>query len=306
MDRKNVEDALSRAELDPSAFFTDDSVLHDWKIKTHPDKWLGEESIAAGWFKRFTELAALAGKSENVAGYRVKRTLSRGDLCDILIGDGGDEEVLIKRPYVKASSLMRNEAKNLDKVVKFNGPDMKRHLFPKFIKTEKSMNVFRYDRTLESVSSLLARYPSGVGGRHAGWITKRLLLAITWAHASGVVHGAVTPDHVMVDKERHGIVLCDWIHSGVEGSAIQVVPAKFKASYPQFAVKEKRLSRSLDVSMACGIGMKLCGNQKSDKAVYSYCRSLSLFPTSDAWECHDELDRTLCATYGARVFVDLV
>lgn len=54
------------------------------------------------------------------------------------------------------------------------------------------------------------KFPEGVEPRQVWWIFRRLLMTLWLAHLKGYAHGAVTPDHVLVYPEAHGLVLLDW------------------------------------------------------------------------------------------------
>lgn len=298
--RLEIEDAIKRAERDPLAFFGDDprSVLREWMYVTHPDKWLDlDEDVAKGWFTTLSMLAEQSKIRETIGSYRVVRNLPDGDLCQIKVCEKGGAMYLAKRPAVKAPSVLKKERNNLAAVVGGANPTAK-HLFPKFVEHVDGANVFEFGEDLESLLSLTRRYPQGLHGRHIIWLTKRVLLALTWTHAAGIVHGAVTPEHILVCKSNHGIVLCDWIFSGKVNDPIKFVPARYKNLYPDFATKNKKLSSRLDIAMA---GKCLYAAMDADNAPWRIRNFISAMSTGvisdDAWSIHQDLDEI-----GRRVF----
>ena len=54
------------------------------------------------------------------------------------------------------------------------------------------------------------KFPNGLEPRQVWWIFRRLLMTLWLAHLRGYAHGAVTPDHVLIYPEAHGLVLLDW------------------------------------------------------------------------------------------------
>ena len=50
-------------------------------------------------------------------------------------------------------------------------------------------------------------HPTGITAGHAVWIWKRMLELLGWIHASGWVHGAVLPPHLLVHARDHGVTL---------------------------------------------------------------------------------------------------
>jgi serine/threonine protein kinase len=307
--RDEIEQALKLATVDPCTFFAGDAdgILKRWKIATHPDKWPGDEEQAKTWFTQFTELAGQAANPRKIDKYRIKRKLCDGDLCEVLIGVHDGVDVLIKNPVAKAAPLMKAEMDNL-KVVRAKANEKARYLFPIPVESLGQVNVFAYADDLESVASVMRRYPDGISGRHIGWLFKRILLALSWSHGAKIVHGAVTPEHVLVCKRNHGIVLCDWIHSGAPGSAIKLVPKKYKHTYPDSAVRDKKLCPELDIAMAAGVVEGLM-DKDCPKRIRSFIHSLRQ-PASihgeTAWDFHEQFDVVLRQVYGAPKWVDLI
>lgn len=46
--------------------------------------------------------------------------------------------------------------------------------------------------------------------RHAAWILRRLYELLSWVHASGFVHGAITEDHIVINARDHGAMVIGW------------------------------------------------------------------------------------------------
>lgn len=57
------------------------------------------------------------------------------------------------------------------------------------------------------------KYPEGVDGKHAAWMWRRVIEGMTFAHAAGVKHGAITPQHVIVHPDSHLAQVVDWTSS---------------------------------------------------------------------------------------------
>jgi hypothetical protein len=56
-------------------------------------------------------------------------------------------------------------------------------------------------------------FPGGLDARHAVWMWRRLLELLGWVHESGWVHGAVVPQHVVLNEREHGATLVSWSHA---------------------------------------------------------------------------------------------
>jgi hypothetical protein len=50
-------------------------------------------------------------------------------------------------------------------------------------------------------------YPRGIEPRPSIWIWRRILELLAFVHASGFVHGAVLPPHLLIEQGEHGVRL---------------------------------------------------------------------------------------------------
>ena len=65
-------------------------------------------------------------------------------------------------------------------------------------------------------------FPGGLDARHAVWMWRRLLELLGWVHESGWVHGAVVPQHVVVNEREHGATLVSWSRAAKTGDGKSV------------------------------------------------------------------------------------
>jgi serine/threonine protein kinase len=77
------------------------------------------------------------------------------------------------------------------------------------------------------------RQPSVQPGRsRRGWMWRRLLVALGVAHRAGVVHGAVVPDHVLIEPTEHGLVLTNWCYAAASpGETVPAVVRRYRTWY---------------------------------------------------------------------------
>lgn len=61
-----------------------------------------------------------------------------------------------------------------------------------------------------------------VSANASAWILRRVLEALAFMHAAGIVHGAVTTDHVLVERGEHGARLVGLGSAGEPGGARSV------------------------------------------------------------------------------------
>lgn len=103
--------------------------------------------------------------------------------------------------------------------------------------------------TLEDITRV---HDDGVPTPVMVWLLKRLLELLGWVHRAGYVHGAVTPEHVLVHPRDHGAMLVGWSLAlpWREGQRARVlaVPRRWPGLYPH-----RWASPARDIANACTI-----------------------------------------------------
>ena len=161
-----------------------------------------------------------------------------------------------------------------------------------------------------------SKFPNGVEPRHAHWIFRRLLLTLWMAHLQGHIHGAVTPDHVLVYPEEHGIVLLDWTCAAKIGE--EYVPAinpAFAAYCPPEMAKKAMAKPASDLYQAAATMIYLLGGDPAKSLTVPNVVSapiaralegcLAANPRrrpQDAERFHNEYGEILLSVYGKRTY----
>ena len=109
------------------------------------------------------------------------------------------------------------------------------------------------------------KFTGGVEPKHVWWILRRLLMTLWMAHLQGRVHGAVTPDHVLVYPSQHGLVLLGWTASARIGA--ESVPLYDPAweTPPEVAAKALA-SVPIDLYGAASVALYLLGDEEKNVA----------------------------------------
>jgi hypothetical protein len=110
----------------------------------------------------------------------------------------------------------------------------------------KMVHVFAYTAghttgwyTLEEIR---AAYPLGVGTKVMCFIWNRILEGLTLAHTAGIVHGAITPNHVLIHAKEHLGNIIDWTASARTGEkAGYVDTGTYGAYFPEELADARRL-----------------------------------------------------------------
>ena len=153
--------------------------------------------------------------------------VATGELADYREARTDDGPALFKLPRRPADNdLLRREATALRQVARTVHPRHRavrsaapRHVHPPRPEHRSGPGGqrLRPARRLRRLASIRAEFPAGIDPRDAAWMWRRLLVALGWAHRAGVVHGAVLPEHVLIQPEEHGLVLVDWCYAAVAG-----------------------------------------------------------------------------------------
>jgi hypothetical protein len=155
--------------------------------------------------------------------------------------------------------------------------------------------------TLEEV---MEAYPEGIHPRDAGWIWRRILAVLGFAHSVRLVHGAVLPEHVMIHPKTHGLVLVDWCYSVAEGSKIPALVTRHSDLYPPEAAKGQPFLASSDIWMAAQCVLAVSGS-RLPPLMASFAGSC-LLPgrrrPAAAWPLIGELDDLLHQLFGPPAF----
>lgn len=177
---------------------------------------------------------------------------------------------------------------------------------------DRQVNVLtKLDADWYTLSQVKAAFPDGLDIRDALWMWKRLLIGIGHAHRAGVVHGAVTPDHVLINGPQHGLCIVDWCYASIEHTItatrsidegwdyeeyeagigydpLKAIVPKWKSLYPGDVLGKKSVSAKTDVAMASKTILSLF-NSETPVRFTRFAQACVKAPHEDAWELMNEL-----------------
>ena len=286
----------------------------------HPDRVAAaghDGALAAAAADAFARLIALWQAREPVlrtaAGeYRLRRPRYAGDLSD-LYDAGADRLVKIPRDPTN-NDLMEREARALRRLADRGDPrllpyvprlvDSLHHVDPA-TGALRRVNVVATVPRLRSLAELRRAFPHGLDARDVAWMWRRLLVAVGFAHRAGVVHGAVLPDHVLIEPDEHGVVLVDWCYATFGGEAVPALVPTYADWYPQEVHRRREAGPETDIFMATRC-MTCLLNADAPAALRSFAAGCTLpgrrQRPDDAWRLLGELDEVLARLYGPRRF----
>ena len=297
--------ALIEAAAGPRDLFGRDAVRRYRRLArlTHPDAMPGDTRAAAA----FAKLAALWQRHLHDGG----PVFASGDVANLYQTRRG----LLKLARDPADNdLIEREAAALSRIRLGIEPRFGAY-FPRLLDTqrvkdprtgaERRGNLLGALDGFVSLARVRAAFPDGVDSRDAAWMWRRLLVAIGAAHRAGVVHGAVLPEHVLIDPAEHGVVLIDWCYSGQPGDPLPAVVARYRDRYPPEILARQPAGPHTDIWLATACMTELMGD-RAPAPVAAFARGCMLASPrrrpQDAWQLLGELDGLLGRLYGPRKF----
>lgn len=128
--------------------------------------------------------------------------------------------------------------------------------------TERRANVINRLNGFYTLRDVRGAYPMGVDPKDMTWMLKRLLITLGFAHQLGVIHGGVTPDHVMIHPEKHGLVLVDWTAACLkEDGIVPLISPDWQDMYPTEVSEKKKPGSGTDIFMAFKCMDYICGGR---------------------------------------------
>lgn len=90
----------------------------------------------------------------------------------------------------------------------------------------------------------------GLDPAHAVWMWKRVLESLGFVHASGWVHGAVLPAHLLISARDHGVVLAGFSRAVHPGAPLPARTRDARAFYPDDVAAGGPASVRTDLAMS--------------------------------------------------------
>lgn len=293
-----------------SAAFT---LLHRWYETA-------QQQLAQGVYGARPQLQASTAQRQ-YSGYA---TDLRGDLCDLFSAEADGAAVLLKAARnPRNNDLLQAEVRALRRLERATAGQVVRAHFPTLVEhfvlrdaagSQRQVNVLRRERGTASLAEVLRTYPQGLDPRDAAWMFNRILAALGVAHAQGLVHGALTPEHVLIRPADHNGVLIDWCYSVPAGGQIAAICKPYADDYPPEVPARQPATPATDLYMAARCMLRLLGAAGDPARLPAHVPApvaallrACLIPApqrrpADAWELFDDFQALQQRLYGPRTF----
>lgn len=268
--------------------------------------------------------------------FRIEELVKSGDISDIYKGVRVDLSTPSPTAFKivkngRDNDLLENEAAVLKVLFPIDKEEEgKRRYLPRYWEsvkladggTHRQVNVFPWLTNFYTLREVRDAFDGKLQMEHGVWMFNRILEGLDYVHKKGYIHGALTPDHVMIFSSgeekhpyNHGAKLIDWSYSQKIGGKIKAISPSCEDFYPPEILHKKDTSPSTDIYMAAKCIMYVLGGDVSNDSMPSHIPSyLSRFlkgcvlkspqhrPT-DAWDLHEELSAHLRTHYGPKKYV---
>ena len=263
--------------------------------------------------------------------YRLHGRLGRGESSDVFLAErlgplrervvlkiqrADDDADMLRREHETLGALSRSEAQ---------GTPYFSALFPQVVafgpvetRPAKPLALVHRWRSgfVETLADLASAFPEGLDARHAVWILGRILEVAGWVHQSGWVHGAILPQHALINARDHGVMLVGWSCAVRAGEPLPAVSSADEDFFTPEAARGDGVSAFTDLVMAARCAAyALTGDPRRLGAAVPrplvellepyVAGDASLSASGDARGFKDALSRAAEAAFGPPKFVEL-
>ncbi|MDP3762487.1 MAG: hypothetical protein Q8Q97_00235, partial [bacterium] len=130
-------------------------------------------------------------------------------------------------------------------------------------------NVMPYNPEYFSLEEILRAHPKGLDPRDAAWIFRRIASQTIAAEMAGVVHGGMTPDHILVHPISHDPLHIGWAHSLSKGRRIAFISERWRDWYPPEVFEKKTPDFRTDLFMAAKTMVHIAGGNVKNNSMPS-------------------------------------
>jgi hypothetical protein len=214
--------------------------------------------------------------------YLVEGQIGSGAKCDVFRArwDNNPTELVVIKLLVSPDDedLMRREVQNMrlldrsdergSEIMKGRVPALVAHGSAKLPSGATfPAVVYRYLHGMDwTLSDVMEAYPNGVSGRTLVWMCNRLLLQMSWWHDTGLIHGAILPEHLIIHPRDHLMNVIGWDAALRRNQVQGIVMNGRKSFYPPEVISQKPVSHQTDIAMVCRTMIAVAGGDPATGA----------------------------------------
>ncbi len=159
------------------------------------------------------------------------------------------------------------------------------------------------------LSDLLAR-EGRMPEAHAAWLCSGLMHICAWLDYAGLVHGAISPENILIDPESHTVRLAaGWAFASRAGRRPQALPARTLSLLPRLALRHETVDSGCDRELVRKTLREALGDPAgTNGAVFALPPAISAWvngaPADSAVEDYARWQSALETGWGPRRFVE--
>ncbi len=267
--------------------------------------------------------------------WAIHQMIGQGDSSDVYTGQRArwpTELVVVKTLRdEKEVDLLENEWRSIQTLLgsQVRGADTFSALMPQPVTHGKitdgqflgrQASIFRWQSGFRhTLADVIKTYPQGIPPRASIWVWRRILESLSFIHSSGMVHGAVLPQHLLVQDNEHGIRLIGFGYSGRKGDRLPATVQEKQDLYPGAGKFKPVLTPQMDLCMSARCLSVVLGGDPSAEALPAAvpaplasiikrvaCLDPDGKPGEDAWALREELGQLAKDVFGPSQFIPII
>jgi hypothetical protein len=165
-----------------------------------------------------------------------------------------------------------------------------------------------FTHTFEMVREM---YPNGVPPVSSIWLWRRILEVVGVLRRGGYVHGAILPNHLLIQNGEHGVRIVGFSCADVVNAPLRLISTQYEDFYPAAVLDSHKLAIATDLVMSARCILYLLGATNGDLPAHVPPRLADLLRragSADAdahinpWELHKEAGELGKSLFGPPAF----
>lgn len=176
---------------------------------------------------------------------------------------------------------------------------------PEPVAAQRNMAVYRWAGGFTHTFEMVRRiHQGGIPPVSAIWVWRRILEVLAVLREYHLVHGAILPNHLLIENGEHGVRIVGFSCADAAGAPLRAVSTDFERFYPAAVLGKQKLTPAMDMIMAARCVSYLAG-ERVPTALAELLHHVGHDepgPDSDPWKLHRELGDLGKSLFGPPAF----
>jgi hypothetical protein len=159
------------------------------------------------------------------------------------------------------------------------------------------------------LKDLIDHHGGQIPVKHVAWIVSGMMNIVCYMEWAGFVHGAIGPETLMIQPERHSVhLLGGWGFATRIGERPTALPGRTTEVYPRIAVKGQMATPEIDTTLVRSVALDCLGKTHGGQLLTEgtvpkpFANWISLSPASRAMADYEAWMTALVESFGPRRF----